>query len=191
MDDPAPTPETIARYAAELRRHVLRRLGLAGVASFDADDIAQDAATRFLADPAAVMGAYPEPHIYAGASAGSRAEDWRRRERAQRTEGARLVVGAAGERCIARPVGTLSTMLSNEMPTELGGYEKVDMVIEFHAALDCLEACDRELVLLVEFCDRSVTEAASIVGLSRAHASRRHTRALALLARFLQEPLAC
>ena len=75
MDDPAPTPETIAHYAAELRRHVLRRLGLAGVASFDADDIAQDAATRFLADPAAVMGAYPEPHIYAGASAGSRAED--------------------------------------------------------------------------------------------------------------------
>ena len=104
MDDPAPTPEDVACYAAELRRHVLRRLGRrADLTAFDADDIAQEVVVRFLAGPHRVMAAYPAPHIYASASTGSRAEDWRRAERAQRNEGARLVIDAAGRRSVAPP----------------------------------------------------------------------------------------
>jgi DNA-directed RNA polymerase specialized sigma24 family protein len=137
------------------------------------------------------MARYPEPHIYAAACAGSRAEDWRRRERAQRSEGARLVVGADGLPAVARPVATLSTVLPSHAPTEHGGFDAIDFVEQLRGALQRMEPCDRDLIVHVELLGYSVTDAAVRIGLSRAHASRRHTRALAQLASDLQEPLAC
>ena len=192
MDDPAPAQPEVEAYAAEVQRQVLRRLGRrSDLSRFDADDIASDAVERFLAAPAVVMARYPEAHIYAAACAGSRAEDRRRRERAQRSEGARLVEGADGAHVVARPVAALSTLLPSHGPTELGGYDNVDFITDLRAALARLEPCDRQLVVHVELLGYSVTDAAFAVGMSRAHASRRHTRALAQLAAELQEPLAC
>lgn len=191
MDDPAPYTFTVAEYSELLHHEVVRRLVRTGVSPIDADDIAQDAVELFLVDPADVMARYPKPHIYASACAGSRAEDFRRRERSQRSEGARLVIDLSGEQTVARPVDALANLLPSKAPKVSGGYEVVDLLTDFRAAFARLDPCDRQLVRLVDFEGWSVTDAAAIVGLSRAHASRRHTQACAQLRAYLQEPLAC
>jgi DNA-directed RNA polymerase specialized sigma24 family protein len=192
MDGPAPTDTDVQAYSEALFRHVLRRLARrADVSPFDRDDIAMDTVERFLADTATVMAHYPEPHIYAAACVAPRTEDWRRKERAQRSEGARLVAGADGAPAVARPVGTLSTMLPGQLPAVPGGYDAVELLADLRAALAALDRTDRELVVHVDFLGYSVTDAALLIGMSRGHASRRHTQALAHLAASLQEPLAC
>jgi len=132
MDDPATPTDPVAVYAAALFRQVLRRLARrTDLSVLDRDDIAQDTVEQFLADPAGVMARYPQPHIYAAACAGSRAEDWRRRERAQRSEGARLVLDQGGRPAVARPVDTLSNVLPINGPKVSGGFELVDLLADF------------------------------------------------------------
>jgi RNA polymerase sigma factor (sigma-70 family) len=192
MDGPAPTGNDVEAYAQAVFRHVLRRLGRRpDVSPFDADDIAMEAVERFLVDATTVMARYPEPHIYAAACVTSRTEDWRRKERAQRSEGARLVAGADGAPAIARPVATLSALLPGQAPAAAGGYDTVELLADLRSALAGLDRTDRELVVHVDFLGYSVTDAALLIGVSRCQASRRHTRALAQLAASLQEPLAC
>jgi RNA polymerase sigma factor (sigma-70 family) len=187
----APNPSDVEAYSQELvravRRHLARRRD---VPPFDADDIAMDAAEQFLAAPAAVMTRYPSPHRYAAACVSSRTEDWRRRERAQRCEGARLVTGPDGAPAVARPVGTLSSLAPSQAPAVPGGFDTVERIAELRSALARLERTDRELVLQVDLLGYSVTDAAVRIGMSRAHASRRHSHALGLLATYVQEPLA-
>ena len=186
MDDPAPSTFTVAEYSAALNREVLRRLVRNGVSPIDAQDIAQDAVVVFLADPLGVMARYPKPHIYASACAGSRAEDFRRRERGQRSEGARLVIEADGSSSVARPVDALAELLPANAPKVSGGYDVIDLLTDFEAAFARLDPCDRQLVRLVDFEGWSVTDAADVIGLSRSHASRRHTPSCAQLHTYRQ-----
>ena len=74
----------VARLAARTRR------------PFDADDIAGEVALAVADRPATIMVGYPDPVHYARQRARHAGISFDRRERVQRGEGARLVVGSDG-----------------------------------------------------------------------------------------------
>ena len=176
-----------------MHRSALRCLkGRRGVGLFDAHDVAQDVVTTFLGDAGTITAAYTEPARYAHATAGSRLEDWRRRERSQRSEGARLTRTADDEPVVRRPYAPLTEFELERAPRRSDLEDHVIARIDLADVLASLEEDDRRLIVAVDVEGYSVTEAAAICGMSRAHASRRRTRALATLATALaEEVVAC
>jgi DNA-directed RNA polymerase specialized sigma24 family protein len=191
---PADRPDpSSAAYAAELHRHAVRLLAIRHreVSYLDIDDVAQDVVVTFFGDPGSVMTRYPNPVAYASASVGSRLEDWRRRERAQRGEGARLTTDAGGQPCVKRRFEPLDDL---DLDRGLGGVDEASLVAgRLHAEelLATLEPREAALVRAVDIDGATVTEACTALGLTRSHASRIRTAALERLGDELGGACAC
>lgn len=190
---PADRPACAAGYAAALRRHAVRLLGARHreLSLMDVDDVAQDVVVTFLRDATSVMERYPSPLAYASASVSDRLEDWRRRERAQRSEGARLAEDADGRSFVKRRSEQLDVV---DLDRNLGGADEASRVVarlhtdELLASLDEREAA---LVRAVDIEGRTVTESSVVLGLTRSYASRLHSVALGRLRDDLAEAWAC
>lgn len=186
-----PTTRTADSYVEAVQRAVVRVLGRLGVhAAAAADDVAQEVALALLANPdrlATVMQRYPDPVAYARARAAHAFAQWERAMRADRGEGARLVVRADGSLQAAR------TVIAGDAPLPggdgrhwdlLGGDpDPAEELVEFLARwprvvafIDTLAPVDREIVVLVLGYGFQVTEVAARLGIARETAARRLSR---------------
>lgn len=162
---------------------ILRRRGHS-VAGQDADDVRQRVAAQFFADSTTIMARYT-PERFANVALRSRADDHRRSERIQRGQGARLRVDATTglishgrEVCALDAVDPDSDRLGTTDDLEFD----VVTAAELRDALRLLDPTIARLLLLVAVDGWSVTDAAPMVGLSRAYANRRLSAAKAMLA---------
>lgn len=142
----------------------------------DADDAASLAIIRLLPRVARIRATYPTPEKYASAVAHNAAADFRRFERTQRGEGARLVADPSQPaRVTARrtvvPFGPeTEPYLRSAAPDDTAV-----AAVEAAHTLAHLTPRDRTLVWLVKVDRYTVTEAAHELALTREHASRRLT----------------
>lgn len=196
---PAPTPTalpvlpalTVEAYLEAVQRTIVRVLARLGArAAAAADDVAQEVVVALLARTgrlALVMERYPDPVVYARARASHAFTQWERAVRADRGEGARLVVRADGSLRVAR------TVIAGDAPLPGGDGQHWDLVaaqpdttddlvdllaawpkaVEFIATLD---PSDREIVVLVLGFGYQVTEVAARLGIARETAARRLSR---------------
>ena len=88
-----PPHDAAGQYAAELHRRMTAILLARHRDPEVAHDVASHETVAFLQRSAAIMQRYPSPASYAAARAAHGRSDHLRRERVQRSEGARLVVG--------------------------------------------------------------------------------------------------
>lgn len=102
MSSPNPSLQSsITAYADSVLREATR-LAARMRSGFDADDIASDIVTKFLATPEVLMAQYPDPIQYAGACVGNACIAHDRRQRVQRCEGLRLKDNGDGTKSAGR-----------------------------------------------------------------------------------------
>jgi RNA polymerase sigma factor (sigma-70 family) len=173
------------RYVAEAYTALRRRLRADGVRAHpDAADAAQIAAERLVRGVDEYIVRYPSPLAIAVALATTASAEFRRRERAQRGEGARLQHSPEGEVTCGRQVVAIAdhVMRRTARPgvrtspgvdaVEERGYTGIDDLDLIVRLVDGLPERMRALLWLVRGEGRDVTEAAAMLGLSRSHASR-------------------
>ena len=161
----------VARLAARTRR------------PFDADDIAGEVALAVADRPATIMVGYPDPAHYARQRVRHAGISFDRRERVQRGEGARLVVGSDGLQGPGRRYESADAwegggnLLAHATPR----VESLDAIVADRLATGALlqRACEglspvefREL-WLVDGCGYTVQEVAELCGQRRETVSRR------------------
>jgi len=162
-------------YVMAVFREVARIAGRSRKA-FDADDIAGEVAMAVAHRPAPIMAGYPDPVGYARQRARHAGISFDRRERVQRGEGARLVVGTDGLQAPGRRYASLDGALTQADPDA-----PVDTAVTDHLVTAALlqHACNglsliemREL-WLVDGYGYTVQEVAALVGQRRETVSRR------------------
>lgn len=173
----------VDRYAVAVCREVERLV--ARRRPGDAHDIAIDVVERFLPQAPSIMARYPVPQRYAAVATSHATITFDRRERVQRGEGVRLVVGADGTVTPRRRYHSGNVSLIE------GGDEVFAIVPDTAEAVDVvatdrvhhdelLERCltgvprrDREVLMLVDGKGWSVQDLAHVVGVRRETLSRR------------------
>ncbi len=161
----------VARIAARSRR------------PFDADDIAGEVALAVADRPAIIMGGYPNPVHYARQRARHAGISFDRRERVQRGEGARLVVGSDGLQGPGRRYESADASEGGGdlLSHAIGRGESLDASVANRLVAGALlrRACEgltpvefREL-WLVDGCGYTVQEVAELCGQRRETVSRR------------------
>ena len=209
QDHPDPFTSTSHRLATAVDRyavavcHEVERL-VARRRPGDAHDIAADVVERFLPQAPSIMARYPVPQRYAAVATAHATISFDRRERVQRGEGVRLVVG---------PDGTLAPRRryqSGNVALVEGGDEVFAAVPDTAEAVDVaaidrvyhddlLQRCltgvsrhDREVLTLVDGQGWSVQDVARRAGVRRETLSRRMSatrrRVLANAARTRRPP---
>ena len=181
---PVTDPQVLAYWTLVV---VVLERRLSRLAGQDADDVHQRVALQFFTDPHAVMRAYTAER-FANVAARSRADDHRRAERIQRGEGARLRIDPATG--LARPGREVSALDSVDPEHDrLGIVDQFDERIvdndRLRTALRVLDPRIARLLILVEVEGHTVTDAAPMVGFTRAYANRRLSAAKALLAELI------
>jgi RNA polymerase sigma factor (sigma-70 family) len=160
-------------YCATVRNTLERVLGSRHQLSrLDAADAASEAVLRLLPKLARTRNAYPNARVYAFAVARSAAEDHRRRERAQRGQGARTITTADGAVSARRTVIPFNPV-HHDRPTGDEPCEQAVVIDLLRRVLDSTSPADRTLLWRVHADGITVTEAAEQAGLSRSQAIRR------------------
>ncbi len=140
-----------------------------------ADDVEQMVAEQFLANPDHIMATY-EPEVFANVAVDSRANDWRRTERVQKGEGARLYrtvddLAVPGRQVCS--IDSLEDFAVDSFNVSADIAQSTVDSLQIQEALSCLDEQQRQLIVLVNFEGYTVVEAAPMVGLSRSYAQRR------------------
>ncbi len=138
-----------------------------------AHDMAMLVFLQFWSDPARWMATYT-PEKFAAVSLRKRAEDWRRSERIQRGQGARIVE-RNGERSAQRDVGSLDEITEHIGETVSSCHdvaETATTTIIVNEALDMLTELQRELVWRVDVEGYTVVETSRHLDKSRAYCQR-------------------
>ena len=162
-------------YVMAVFREVARIAGRSRKA-FDADDIAGEVAMAVAHRPAPIMAGYPDPVGYARQRARHAGISFDRRERVQRGEGARLVVGKDGLQAPGRRYASLDRALTQADPDA-----PVDAAVTDHLVTAALlqHACiglsliEMRELWLVDGYGYTVQEVAALVGQRRETVSRR------------------
>ncbi|HQZ36838.1 MAG TPA: hypothetical protein PK020_20595 [Ilumatobacteraceae bacterium] len=163
------------------------RLSARSRKAFDADDIAGDVALALAKRPADIMAAYPDPVGYARQRASHAGISFDRRERAQRGEGVRLLVGSDGLRHPGRRYisanaadggDLLAEVVDGALDVDTAVAERMVASAMLREVRDDLTAAEFRELWLVDGCSHSVQEVAAVVGQRRETVSRRlnHTR---------------
>ena len=140
------------------------------------EDVEQMVAEQFLANTEQIMAAY-EPEVFANVAVRSRADDWRRTERIQKGEGARMYRDPADD--LAKPgrqvcsIDSIDEALVDAVIIAADAQQSTVDALEVREALTLLDENQRKLVFLVDVQGYTVVEAAPMVSLSRAYAQRR------------------
>ena len=134
----------------------------------DVDDIISFAVVTLMGKIAKVMAAYPDPVAYAGMRFSSVAHDFRRRQMAQRGEGAR------GERKLlsASDEQTWSQLEGIAYSAECDVAERMDHMQLINEVMQILPIDQQRIVYLHGVRGLTVTEIAKIIGKSRETVSR-------------------
>jgi RNA polymerase sigma factor (sigma-70 family) len=151
-----------------------------------AHDIAMNVFLKFWSNPNEIMSSY-EPEVYAAVSLSHRADDWRRTERIQRGEGARLTE-INGRRVSSRAVESLDEFMSVDGYTSLGLADFDDVIInrvDLQKALKVLSEFQRLLILNVDFLGYSVVQVSESLGLGRPHCQREIQKARQMIRDFV------
>jgi len=167
----------VARIAARSRR------------GFDADDIAGDVALAVADQPAAIMAGYPDPVCYARQRARHAGISFDRRERSQRGEGARLLLGPdglqhPGRRYLSADAagpdggkGPIVHLADHGSLLEVVVTERLATGGLLHRCFAGLSAVEVHEVWLIDGCGYTVQELAASCGQRRETVSRRLNRA--------------
>lgn len=139
------------------------------------DDVEQMVAEQFLANSEQIMATY-EPEVFANVAVDSRANDWRRNERVQKGEGARLYrtpddLAVPGRQVCS--LDSLEQLVVDAVNVSTDIAQSTVDALQIQEALDLLDEHQRKLIVLVNFAGYTVVEAAPMVGLSRSYAQRR------------------
>ena len=139
------------------------------------DDVEQMVAEQFLANSEQIMATY-EPEVFANVAVDSRANDWRRNERVQKGEGARLYrtsddLAVPGRQVCS--IDSLEEFVVDALNVSADIAQSTVDALQFQEALDLLDEPQKQLVVLVDYEGYTVVEAAPMVGLSRSYAQRR------------------
>lgn len=138
-----------------------------------AHDMAMLVFLQFWSDPTRWMATYT-PEMFAAVSLRKRAEDWRRSERIQRGQGARIVE-RNGQRSAQREVGSLDEITDRIGDITTSGHDFADSVaaqVDVRDALSMLSTLQRELVWRVDVEGYTVVETARDLDKSRAYCQR-------------------
>lgn len=166
-------------YVMAVFREVARIAGRSRKA-FDADDIAGEVAMAVAHRPAPIMAGYPDPVGYARQRARHAGISFDRRERVQRGEGARLVVGTDGLQAPGRRYASADASLDGAL-TQADPDAPVDATVTDHLVTAALlqHACiglsliEMRELWLVDGYGYTVQEVAALVGQRRETVSRR------------------
>ena len=139
------------------------------------DDVEQMVAEQYWANPDQIMATY-EPEVFANVAVDSRANDWRRTERVQKGEGARLYrtpdnLAVPGRQVCS--IDSLEEFVVDAVTVSSDIAQSTVDALQIQEALDLLDEHQRQLIVLVNFAGYTVVEAAPMVGLSRSYAQRR------------------
>ena len=141
-----------------------------------ADDVEQMVAEQYWANPDQIIATY-EPEVFANVAVDSRANDWRRNERVQKGEGARLYRTSDDLAVPGRQVCSIESLESFVVDALRNVSADIAQctvdALQLQEALDLLDEHQRQLIVLVNFAGYTVVEAAPMVGLSRSYAQRR------------------
>ncbi len=160
----------VARLATRTRR------------PFDADDIAGEVALAVADHPATIMGGYPDPVQYARQRARHAGISFDRRERVQRGEGARLVVGSDGLQEPGRRYesadashggGLLANAIQRGEPLDAIVADRLVTGALLQRACEGLSPVEFRELWLVDGCGYTVQEVAELCGQRRETVSRR------------------
>ena len=138
-----------------------------------AHDMAMLVFLQFWSDPTRWMATYT-PEVFAAVSLRKRAEDWRRSERIQRGQGARLTE-RDGVRAAQRDVRSLDELNDRTGDITTSGHDFADSVaaqVDVRNALSLLPLLQRTLVWRVDVEGYTVVEAAQDLDKSRAYCQR-------------------
>jgi DNA-directed RNA polymerase specialized sigma24 family protein len=132
-------------------------------------------AEQYWANPDQIMATY-EPEVFANVAVDSRANDWRRTERVQKGEGARLYrtlddLAVPGRQVCS--IDSLEEFVVDAATVSADIAQSTVDALQVQEALDLLDEHQRQLIVLVNFAGYTVVEAAPMVGLSRSYAQRR------------------
>lgn len=138
-----------------------------------AHDMAMLVFLQFWSDPTRWMATYT-PEVFAAVSLRKRAEDWRRSERIQRGQGARLTE-RDGVRTAQRDVRSLDELTDRTGDITTNGHDFADSVaaqVDVQDALSMLSTLQRELVWRVDVEGYTVVEVAEALGKNRSYCQR-------------------
>ena len=154
----------ILKFQLSLQRRFGRRTTYVGQ---EVDDIISFAVVTLMEKVAHVMAVYPDPAAYAGMRYSSVAHDFRRRQMAQRGEGAR------GERkwVSASDEQTWSQIEGIAYDAECDVAERMDNVKLIKEVMEILPA-EQQRIVHLHGAGLNVTEIAKVLGRNRATVSR-------------------
>ncbi len=92
-----------------------------------------------------------------------------------------------GDLITAPNVAALAEMLSGTITSPSSAFQKKELQVRFHAALDALDPNDREILALRHFEQLNTVESAQVLDISEGLASTRYGRALRKLLAVLKE----
>lgn len=170
--DPHPSLHTPESYLQVVLR-TATRIASGILRCHDAvEDVAQIVVQQALTDLESIMERYPAPEAFAAAATRTRAEDWKRSERIQRGEGARLYADPeTGVKVPGRVVGHLEDQdvaAQVECAVAIDTETQALARVEVEAFLAHLGDRDRDLVLLTLLEGYSAKEAGEKWGLGGA-----------------------
>jgi RNA polymerase sigma factor (sigma-70 family) len=155
----------ILKFQLSLQSRFGRRTTYVGQ---EVDDIISFAVVTLMEKVAQVMAVYPDPAAYAGMRFSSVAHDFRRRQMAQRGEGAR------GERRVisSNDDEIRSQIEGIEHGSEDRIAERMDNKKRINEVMEILPADQQRILYLHGVCELTVTEIAKVLGKNRATISR-------------------
>jgi DNA-directed RNA polymerase specialized sigma24 family protein len=167
-----------AWYCAEVIAVLRRSIRRTGMSRHDVEDATSAAVERLLRRLVDTRRSYPNPHVYAAAVRSSATEDHFRRERAQRGQGARTVIGEDGAVAVRREIVGCDELLERSDSGAADVCEQVVARADVDRLLSVLPAPQRRLVLKVCCEGSTVTDAAADLRWTRTVASRSLSAAL-------------